>query len=157
MATASSRLCMVALVRPNSTTGQTSFRNRASLVPPLVDSSGVTPVSASIASASSAEKRPGLVRKASPEITGRALPPCFSAMAAIRSASPAPLCRSLNRTERRADAREGMTLVAGLPTVTSVTSRLLGWNHLLPLSSFIAFSSPSIATSRVIGLSARCG
>ena len=45
MATASSRLCMVALTRPNSITGQTARKKRASEVPPVVDGSGSTPVS----------------------------------------------------------------------------------------------------------------
>ena len=39
-ATASSRLCIVALTSPNSTTGHSLDRKRASEVPPVVDSSG---------------------------------------------------------------------------------------------------------------------
>src|SRR3546814_8830845 len=67
-ATASSSLCIVALVRPNSTTGHKACRKRASDVPPVVDISGITSVSAWIASATSADRSPGGVRKASPEI-----------------------------------------------------------------------------------------
>src|SRR3546814_6085390 len=60
-------LCIVALVRPNSTTGHKACRKRASDVPPVVDISGITSVSAWIASATSADRSPGGVRKASPE------------------------------------------------------------------------------------------
>ena len=45
----SSSLCIVPLGRPKSTTGHSSIRKRPSEVPPLVDSSGVRPVSSSIA------------------------------------------------------------------------------------------------------------
>ena len=49
MAAHSPTLCIVALGRPKSTTGQSCMRNRPSEVPPLVDNSGVRPVSSSIA------------------------------------------------------------------------------------------------------------
>ena len=82
MATASSRLCMVALTRPNSITGQTSRRKRASEVPPVVDASGSTPVSAFTAAAMMSENAPGGVRKGSPETIGSVVPPRLLAMAA---------------------------------------------------------------------------
>ena len=50
-----------------------------------------------------------------------------------------------------------MTLVAGLPTSTLVTCRLLGSNHSDPASSGAAISASSARTSRCTGLSARCG
>ena len=54
---------------PNSTSClQMPAINRPSDVPPVVESSGVMPVAASIASLMSAEKWPGGVRKASPLI-----------------------------------------------------------------------------------------
>ena len=51
----------------------------------------------------------------------------------------------------------GMTLVAVLPTATSVTSRFEAWNQSVPSSSSSASSSASRATSRGIGLSDKCG
>ena len=48
-AAASSTLCMVALGRPKSTTGQSAIRKRPSEVPPWVERSGAAPVSAAIA------------------------------------------------------------------------------------------------------------
>ena len=58
-AAASSSLCMVALGRPKSTTGQSAIRKRPSEVPPWVESSGSTPVSASIAARDDLVDRPG--------------------------------------------------------------------------------------------------
>src|SRR3546814_2877549 len=65
-ATASSSLCIVALHKPNSTTGHKRERKRASDVPPLVDSSGSRPVACVIAAAIMSENSPGGVRNGSP-------------------------------------------------------------------------------------------
>jgi len=112
------------LSRPNSTTGQSFDRKRASEVPPVVDSSGRRPCRASIASPIRVEKAPGAVRKASPEM--RAMTWAAGAwrvtISSIRVTRSAPRCRSLKRIDSRAEACAGMTLVAGLPTVMSVAS-----------------------------------
>jgi len=65
---------MVALTSPNSITGQTLRRNRASDVPPVVEGSGSTPVSAFTAAAILSLKAPGGVRNGSPLMIGSALP-----------------------------------------------------------------------------------
>ena len=59
---------MVLPTRPNSTTGQWFLTNRASEVPPVVESSGHFPVSAKTAFDTISESRPGGVKKLSPEI-----------------------------------------------------------------------------------------
>ena len=59
---------MVALTSPNSTVGASCDRKRASDVPPVVDSSGVMPVTAVMAPATSPDNAPGSVRNASPDI-----------------------------------------------------------------------------------------
>ena len=157
MATASSRLCMVALHRPNSITGHTARRNRASEVPPVVEGSGSRPVSAFTARAMMSENSPGGVRNGSPEMIGSARPPCFCAISPTISDSEAPEWQSLKRIEMRAFALAGMTLCARFGVSISVISRLLGWNQSVPSSSTSASSSASMATSLGIGLSARCG
>ncbi len=66
-ATCSLTLWMVALGGPNSMTcGQICAMKRPSLVPPVVDSSGVTPVSAWMAPLSASLSVPGGVRKVWP-------------------------------------------------------------------------------------------
>src|SRR3546814_4238521 len=74
-ATASSSLCIVALHKPNSTTGHKRERKRASDVPPLVDSSGSRPVACVIAAAIMSENSPGGVRNGSPLIFASNSPP----------------------------------------------------------------------------------
>ena len=132
MATASSSLCMVALHRPNSTTGMILDRNLASDVPPVVDNSGSTPVTCVIASAIMPDNSPGGVRNGSPEIIGFSSPPLRSTIARTISLKLSPLCSSLKRMDKRPSALAGMTLWAGLPTWMSVNSILLGWNQSVP-------------------------
>lgn len=99
----------------------------------MVDGSGSIPVSACTARAMIAENSPGGVRKGSPDMIGVAVPPCRAAMACTVSDSEAPECVSLNRMDSRAFAFAGMTLCAGLIVSISVISRLLGWNHSVPV------------------------
>ena len=107
MATASSRLCIVAFTRPNSITGQTARRKRASDVPPVVEASGSIPVSSPPPPRPAQKIAPGCVRNGSPEMIGRAVPPCFWAMAAILRDSSVPVWVSLKRIEMRASALRG--------------------------------------------------
>ena len=107
---------------------------RASEVPPVVDRTGCTPSSPSIASAHRATNGSGGVRKASPEMAASTdtVPrnPALArrASASSQRTSSAPLWAGLKRMLIRARARAGMMFWAGLPISISVISRLEGWN-----------------------------
>ena len=81
-------------------------------MPPVVEGSGSTPVSALTAAAIASLNAPGGVRNGSPLMIGSALPPCFCAIAPTYSDKEAPECRSLKRIEMRALATAGITLCA---------------------------------------------
>ena len=106
---------------------------RASEVPPVVDSSGVTPDTEATASAARAVKSPSGVRKASPlmaavsETRPSNPSPALAHSASSQATRSAPLWPGLNRMFRPAFAVAGITLVAALPTSTVVTSRFEGW------------------------------
>ena len=106
---------------PTSTTGQWSLMNRASEVPPEVESSGRTPVSASTARTTRSENGPGAVRKLSPATWKRAAMPMpnsaatASASCSIHSDRLAEVWASLKRIFTVARASAGITLLAGLP------------------------------------------
>jgi hypothetical protein len=105
---------------------------RASLVPPVVDSSGTRPVASPTAATITSVKGLGAVRKASPLILhslhlGRRSP---GRPRGTRPRSSGQVAALVGRVEADVDprlGRAGMTLVAGLPTSTVVTSRFDGW------------------------------
>ena len=104
---------------------------RASDVPPVVESSGVWPLTAVTASATRLLKSPGGVRKASPE-TEISMSMAFELPAtSARTVSRyldrlLPECWSLKRIFSLAVAVAGIRLVVGLPTSIVVISRLVG-------------------------------
>ena len=108
-AAASSSLCMVALGRPKSTTGQSAIRKRPSEVPPWVESSGVCAGLRLDRRADDVVDRPGGVRKASPEIFASTVAPGAAASAVRRTSATrsSPRWRLLKRMLSWARAAAG--------------------------------------------------
>ena len=158
----SSTWCMVSPTRPNSTTGQTSLKKRASDVPPLVDSSGVAAGRLADRRGERRDQRVGpgqepLAPVGDAEIVWRAVARRNRARRGGSRGALADDQRSLKRTLNRAVASAGMTLDAGLPTSTLVTSRFDGWKSVLPSSRRSVVRRWRRRTSFGTGLSARCG
>ena len=108
--------------------------NRASDVPPDVDSSGIAPVTSATAAATRSVNAPRSVRNASPLICGvMVILPAKPTDArhtssSNQSASCWPVWLGLKRMLNRARATPGITLVAVLGASIMVTSRFDGWN-----------------------------
>ena len=114
---------------------------RASEVPPEVESSGLRPVTSSIALTARSVKAPGLVTNTleleySHTMRARMrLPQAFASRSSTSARSVSCVWLSLKRMLNFARACAGITLLAVLPTSTEVNSRFDAWNCALPWSS----------------------
>ena len=149
--------------RPNSTTGQASLMKRASDVPPLVESAGRRPVTSSTACGD--EIGEGAARGQEGDRVGRIEGQRRGApRRPRRSARAISACSVSGRPEIvEADVEDepasaGITLEAGLPTSTVMTSRFDGSKSRVPASSGGSSSAVEHGRERrASGLSARCG
>src|SRR5260370_42298210 len=114
-------------MRPSSTTGQALLMKRASEVPPLVDSAGRRPVTASTAPATRSVKGPRSVTKASALVESksseRRAPPTAATLRAVSADRVLGVQRSLKRTLKTSRTWPGRTLAAGGPTSGRVDRR----------------------------------
>ena len=111
---------------------------RASDVPPEVESSGLRPVTSSIALTARSVNAPGFVTNTleleySHTMRARMrLPQAFASRSSTSARSVSWVWLSLKRMLNFARACPGITLLAVLPTSTEVNSRFDAWNCALP-------------------------
>ena len=120
-------------MRPNSRVGQSRIINLASDVPPLVESSGVNPVTAFIDVDTSSEKTPGAVKKETALLGKKSSstvvePAAVATTARTRSLRLSSVQLSLNLTLNCALAVAGMTFTAALPISMDENSRFVRQN-----------------------------
>ncbi len=153
-------LWIVALHGPNSMTcGQILAMKRPSDVPPVVDSSAVTPVSSRMALTSASVSEPRGVRKGSPPSSQSSVysRPWRSSTSCTRAFRPSGVLAVEKRKLNSATASPGTTLVAPVPEFRFETWNVVGGKYSLPWSHSIATISASAGASWCTGLRARCG
>ncbi len=132
---------------------------RPSEVPPVVDSSVCTPVSAAIAAAIASDSSPRGVRNGSPPSVQSSWysSPWRSRIACTRAFSCSGVLAVEKRKLKSIVTWPGITLVAPVPAWMFDICQVVGGKYALPSSQRSPTSSASAGAARWIGLRARCG
>ena len=158
--TCSSILWMLALGGPSSITcGQICAMKRPSLVPPVVDSSVVMPVSARMACCTAVTRSPGVVRKGwPPSVHCRSYSRLWrSSRLYTRCLRPSAVDSVEKRKLKSTTTSPGITLLAPVPPCMLLICQLVGGKKALPLSHSVAAISASAGRAWWMGLRASCG
>ena len=140
----SSILWMLALGGPSSITcGQICAMKRPSLVPPVVDNSVSSPVSAWMAACTAVTRSPGVVRKGRPPSVhfSSYTSPCFCSTASTRCCSDSGVDSVEKRKLKSTTTLPGMMLLAPVPPWMLLTCQLVGGKNALPRSHSMATNS----------------
>src|SRR3989344_2528591 len=148
----SSILWMLALGGPSSITwGHTWAMKRPSLVPPVVECSVVSPVSAVRACCTAPTSSPGVVKNGwPPSVQRRSYSrPWRSSTACTRCCRPSAVDSVEKRKLKSITTSPGITLVAPVPPCMLLICQLVGGKNALPSSHTVAASSVSAVAGQL--------